>query len=360
MIFVFIQAARSVGDSPEKDVHVIEVIFKALAKYGKSRYGKKSDSLQVFTSFDEDDPLKKKEAERLIEYVDHFNNLFDFGQFESAAIHAANSPMGILRTYEVMIQFKQVEIEEGQMSPLLTFCEALMATASAAQSLTGAMSSECIRCALKEGRLDLATHWLAQEKLTYSIPLGDALRDHCKCSQMCTCTCLPMAQTVYAKVGAHHQVVACLCRQEKYSIMLDYATRHGEFSREDYKIILLRHPSPEVAMLMLSNPSSDEGPGLLTFPSVVGALLQDRQHDVLLNVLKQLSNSSSRNLSAVVKDSLLNEAKSDNMTTKKWLRVIDMCQEAGLFGISVEILAVLTIRDALNKASIAFSMDYIS
>jgi hypothetical protein len=59
-------------------------------------------------------------------------------------------------------------------------------------------------------------------------------------------------------------------------------------------------------------------------------------------------------------DALFNETKSDNMDTDRWLQVVDMCQEVGLLEIGVEILSMLTIRDALNKASIAFSMDYIS
>lgn len=358
---VAVEAAKSVVDNPDQDVHIIDVIFRELANYGKSKYGKKSDALQFFFSFDEDDPLKKKEAERLIEYVDHFNDLFDFGQFELAAMHAANSPMGILRTYETMIKFKQAEAKEGEESPLLIFCDALMATASAAQPLTGAMSSECIRCALREGRLDLATHWLAQEKLTYSIPLGDAFRDYCKCTQhSCTCTCLPLAQTVYMKIGAHHQVIACLCGQEKFSIMLNYARKHAKFTTEDYRAILLRNPSPELAKLMLSTPSSSRKIGILSFASVVGAFLDDSQHKMLLNVLQHLSQISPCDLSAVMSDALFNETKSDNMDTDRWLQVVNMCEEAGLLEIGVEILSMLTIRDALNKASIAFSMDYIS
>lgn len=357
---VAVEAARTVVDNPDQDVHVIDVIFRELANYGNSKYGKKSDSLQFFASFDEDDPLKKKEAELLIEYVDHFNNLFDFGQFELAAMHAANSPMGILRSYETMIKFKQAECKEGEVSPLLMFCDALMATASVAQPLTGAMSSECIRCALSDGRLDLATHWLAQEKLTFSIPLGDAFCNFCKCLKKCSCTCIPLAQTVYMKVGAHHQVVACLCRQGKFSIMLNYAQKHAKFTTEDFRSILLRNPSPELAKLMLSSPGTNGRVGLLSFASVVGAFLDDNKPEMLVNLLKHLSQSSSDGLSTVMTDALFNETRSDNMDSNRWLLVVDMCQESGLLGIGVEILSILTIREALNKASIAFSMDYIS
>ena len=306
-------------------------------------------------SFDEDDPLKKKEAERLIEYVDHFNDLFDFGQYQAAAIHAANSPKGILRSYETLIKFKQADTEEGMESPLLVFCDALMATASAAQPLTGAMSVECIRCALGEKRVDLATHWLAQGKLTYSIPLGDLLRDHCSCGARCSCTLLPLAQTVYMDVGAHHQVVSCLCRQGKFATMLEYSKKFGKFSPQHYRNILLRNPSAELAEVML-NRQDGSGKGLLGLSSVVKTLLDAGHEEILLTLVKNVSPQ----LAQLTQDVLFEEMTGHHMSTEKWFELINLCQEAGLLDAAIELLAGITIRDALNKASIAYSMDYIS
>lgn len=323
--------------------------------YGKTHYGKKSNILQAFVSFDEDDPLKKKEAERLIEYVDHFNDLFDFGQYQAAAIHAANSPKGILRSYETMIKFKQADTEEGMVLPLLIFCDALMATASAAQPLTGAMSVECIRCALGQNRVDLATHWLAQGKLTYSIPLGDLLRDQCNCGARCSCTLLPLAQTVYMDVGAHYQVVSCLCQQGKYATMLEYSRKCGKFSAQHYRNILLKNPSAELAELMLNGQDGSKK-SLLGFSSVVRTLLDAGHTDVLLTLIKNVS----QNLPMLIQDVLFEEMTGNHMSTEKWFEVINLCQEAGLVNVAVELLASITIRDALNKASIAYSMDYIS
>lgn len=350
----YFQASKSALNDTDKCKHLYEVVSQSLADYGKTRYSKQSKTLQAFISFDEDDPLKKKEAERLVEYVDHFNDLFDFGQFEAAAIHAANSPKGILRSYETLIKFKQADVEEGMASPLLIFCDALMATASAAEPLTGAMSVECIRCALRENRVDLATHWLAQGKLTYSIPLGDLLRDQCSCAKRCSCTLLPLAQAVYMDIGAHHQVVTCLCRQGKYAIMLDYSKEHGKFSVQHYRNILLRNPSAELAEMMLNIRGLNKK-SLLSFASVVGTLLDTGQKDLLLTVIK----SKSQNLSKLTQEVLF-ETTGDHMSTEKWFDVINMCQEAGLMNVAIELLAGLTIRDALNKASIACSMDYIS
>ncbi|XP_050807811.1 clathrin heavy chain linker domain-containing protein 1 isoform X7 [Gopherus flavomarginatus] len=54
----------------------------------------------------EHDPSKSKEAEDLLEYIERFNELFSYGQYEAAAVYAANCPRGILRNEETMMKFK--------------------------------------------------------------------------------------------------------------------------------------------------------------------------------------------------------------------------------------------------------------
>lgn len=58
------------------------------------------------TSFEDDDPSKEKEAEMMLEYIEKFNELFEDGMYEDAAIHAANSPKGILRTSATLAKFR--------------------------------------------------------------------------------------------------------------------------------------------------------------------------------------------------------------------------------------------------------------
>lgn len=53
---------------------------------------------------DNDDPAKEKDSE--LENIDKFNQLLQEQKFEEAAIHAANSPKGMLRTIETMNRFK--------------------------------------------------------------------------------------------------------------------------------------------------------------------------------------------------------------------------------------------------------------
>lgn len=71
---------------------------------GEKRDG--SPSAVATTSFEDDDPNKEKEAEMMLEYIEKFNELFEDGKYEEAAIHAANSPKGILRTSATLAKFR--------------------------------------------------------------------------------------------------------------------------------------------------------------------------------------------------------------------------------------------------------------
>lgn len=71
---------------------------------GEKRDG--SPSAVNTTSFEDDDPNKEKEAEMMLEYIEKFNELFEDGKYEEAAIHAANSPKGILRTSATLAKFR--------------------------------------------------------------------------------------------------------------------------------------------------------------------------------------------------------------------------------------------------------------
>ena len=51
---------------------------------------------------DDDDPGVEKEAELMLEYIEKFHELFNDGQYEKAAVHAANSPKGVLRNMETL------------------------------------------------------------------------------------------------------------------------------------------------------------------------------------------------------------------------------------------------------------------
>ena len=68
--------------------------------------GTTEDSMSHQTSNDDDDPNKENEAETMLEYIEKFTELIEDQYIEEAALHAANSPKGILRTQEILHRFK--------------------------------------------------------------------------------------------------------------------------------------------------------------------------------------------------------------------------------------------------------------
>ena len=75
------------------------------AAAGEQGDGATSETTQSST-FEDDDPNKEKEAEMMLEYIEKFNELFEDNKFEEAAIHAANSPKGILRSQATLAKFR--------------------------------------------------------------------------------------------------------------------------------------------------------------------------------------------------------------------------------------------------------------
>lgn len=61
--------------------------------------------------------------------------------------------------------FSDVKAHGNARSPLLAFCDAVMASVSAVGSRPNhKLSDECVECVLNENRLDLLAHWIAQDR----------------------------------------------------------------------------------------------------------------------------------------------------------------------------------------------------
>ena len=71
-------------------------------------------------------------------------------------------------------------------------------------------------------------------RLTCSEPLGHLLYNYTqgKNTEIVN-KCLPLAQAVYTKVGAHIQSAVCMCKQGRVRAMMEYA-HHAKFSKGTY------------------------------------------------------------------------------------------------------------------------------
>lgn len=58
------------------------------------------------TTAEEEDLQRENDTQALLDYIEKFNELLENKMYSEAAIHAANSIKGILRTPETMQRFK--------------------------------------------------------------------------------------------------------------------------------------------------------------------------------------------------------------------------------------------------------------
>ncbi|XP_020618814.1 clathrin heavy chain linker domain-containing protein 1-like [Orbicella faveolata] len=181
---------------------------------------------------EDDDPTKDREAEFILEYIENFFELFEAGKVEDAALLAAHSPKGVLRTMENLEKFKEYDAAHSGSCVLAKYWEALLATVA-----TGCMKPskwetiECVKCVLEKGRKDLLTHWMAQDQLTLSEEVGRLITDACRCPESCKCGLIGLAEVVFANVGASKEVLACFLRQGRFLRAMDFSKTSNTLTR---------------------------------------------------------------------------------------------------------------------------------
>ncbi|XP_052057904.1 clathrin heavy chain linker domain-containing protein 1-like [Mytilus californianus] len=298
------------------------------------------------TSFDDDDPSKEKEAEMMLEYIEKFNELFEDGMYEDAAIHAANSPKGILRTSATLAKFRDVKVHGNVRSPLLAFCDAVMASVSAVGSKPNhKLSDECVECVLNENRLDLLAHWIAQDRLSLNHQIGDRIVDHCNCQVPCKCSCQALAQNVYSKLHLYRQAVICMLKQGRVHTGMEYAKHKYPLSKQEYLELLRTCPS---LPLMHSLVEEDgEGTRILPLGVVILVLLENSHFDLVIRFMQDLQNTPSADDQ---NSSLFHSAMMDDVdtTAEQWDSLVKLLQDQGYEETSVKLLSSIHVLSAVK------------
>ncbi|XP_038075766.1 clathrin heavy chain linker domain-containing protein 1-like isoform X2 [Patiria miniata] len=266
-----------------------EAVIRALTRSNSMMSSRSGDVISSI--FDDDDPSKEREAEMLLEYIEHFNELFEEGKYKDAAMHAASSPKGILRNCETLSRFRAIHARTGKLPPLLVYCEALISSVPAVGSPPDAETSlECVKSALSEDRLDLVMHWLLQERLTCSEPLGHLLYNYTQGKGAGIISKgLPLAEAVYTLVEAHIQAAVCMCKQGKVQAMMDYAI-NAEFEKDMYMGVLVACPSIALAEVLIQ-PRGPPGKPTLSVGTVVFELLQTENYAIGVQLLDRVYRS---------------------------------------------------------------------
>ncbi|EPR59821.1 chain i, clathrin d6 coat with auxilin j-domain [Toxoplasma gondii TgCatPRC2] len=104
--------------------------------------------------------------------MQEFNQHFASGNFKTAARIAATLKSGVLRTAQVIQQFKSVPTQPGQTSAILVYFSTLLEY----DSLNAVESLELVRPVAVQGRKDFVEKWLREGKLECTEELGDVVR----------------------------------------------------------------------------------------------------------------------------------------------------------------------------------------
>ncbi|XP_053374865.1 clathrin heavy chain linker domain-containing protein 1-like isoform X2 [Mercenaria mercenaria] len=300
------------------------------------------------STFEDDDPNKEKEAEMMLEYIEKFNELFEDGKYEEAAIHAANSPKGILRTSATLAKFRDVKVRINGRTPLLMFCDALMPSAGSENARPDArLSLECVECALYENRLDLLSHWVAQKRLTFTEEMGHMIHNHCKCQIPCRCSAQAMAQNVFIKLKMYKEAIVCLLKQGRVRAGLDLARQRCDFTKEDYIDLLRSSPSIQLLHALVDRDNRGERP--LSIGCVIMNLMEENKFELALPFIQEMQHKPSKDEPHT---SAFHAAVLDDHETSvhDWNELVHILQDQGYGETAMGLLAAITVLQAMKNA----------
>ncbi|KAF9986069.1 hypothetical protein BGZ65_008891 [Modicella reniformis] len=192
-------------------------------------------------------------------YVQRFQQLFQNGEFGEAAKIAATSPRGILRTPQTIERFKQVHVQQGQISPVLQYFGILLEKGE----LNKHESLELARPVLAQKRTQLLEKWLKEDKLECSEELGDIVK------QQDT----NLALSVYLRANVPNKVIACFAETKQYPKIVLYAKKVGY--TPDYPLLLqhIMRMDPDSGTEFATLLANSEGGPLVDLEKVVDVFM---------------------------------------------------------------------------------------
>lgn len=210
-------------------------------------------------------------AEQL--YLAEFDRLMASQDVNGAAKLAAKAPQGILRNTQTIQRFQQIPAQPGQPQPVFQYFTTLLA----AGKLNATESIELARPVLQQGRANLLTKWLQDDKLECSEQVRKAASSPPHLSpppitnsnpppqlgDLLASTDLEMALSVYLRANVPEKAINCFAQRGEFDKLVAYAAKVG--FRCDYGMMLqqLMHQNPQGAVEFAKKLASAEGGPLI-------------------------------------------------------------------------------------------------
>ncbi|XP_035256933.1 clathrin heavy chain linker domain-containing protein 1-like isoform X2 [Anguilla anguilla] len=316
---VFLYEAFSSWENSERAVPLSEFLPSILEKISHFKV-RDADYHDVITRVsEEDDPSEDEESKLLSDYVERFTQLFEGGEYQAAALHAARAPRGILRNMETMDRFKAVGRYEGALPPALLYFQALMMAVPAGQRLPGeGLAVEGVRSALQNGCLEQAVHWVTQHRLTFSEALGDVLNAHAQEDAVAADSCLALAQVVYGACELHSKAAVCMSRRGFIHRAVEFIYSNKAFTKDDCLYVVRSCPS--VALLQALTQELQGRPAVLSLGWAARSLMDTQSEELVYQLLESMQGCGA----------LEQAVRGDRAyTAEGWSQIAGRCRETG-------------------------------
>ncbi|MEQ2159934.1 hypothetical protein GOODEAATRI_028303, partial [Goodea atripinnis] len=229
-----------------------------------------------------EEPTGVDESKLLSDHLDRFLELFEAAQYEAAALHAARSPGGVLRNSDTMEMFEGVHGPPASTPPALLFFWALLVTAATGNRVSGDVSLQGVSCALQHGDMQLITHAVTQNKLTFTEKLGDTLSEHAQKNPGAADLCLALATMIYEGCRIHQKTALSMCRRSLIHSAAEFMKQ--QLSAEECMWVL--SSSPSLSLLQLLTVSQRGQAAVLSVGGACASMLADpQQHRLALQLL---------------------------------------------------------------------------
>ncbi|XP_036359859.1 clathrin heavy chain linker domain-containing protein 1-like isoform X2 [Octopus sinensis] len=347
------EAALAYNDIRPPHWSVGDIVAHALRLSVDTTIGEKDNTLHaVATStvkvLQEQEPDDEKEAELMLENIEIFNEMFENLLYAEAAMHAAVCPKGILRTMATFQRFKDLPTVPGERpSPSFIFCKALLSTVEDENQIPDEqISLECIHCTLKEREFQLLFFWLSQKKLTITKAAGDLIREYCKCSMICSCGCLSLAEFIYTQLGLYREATFALIKQNRIVYGLYYAQSLADFDSSDYEAAFDAFPTLQFASSLVLNTDSQSNTikPLISFHRMLTLLIK-KDINLLRKFWRKITHTENTN-NPIVHDLIsLEEFPLD----ESWHDLVIKLDQLGEENVAVELQALIFSHGILNS-----------
>eukprot|EP00178_Gracilaria_changii_P011059 TRINITY_DN3179_c0_g1_i1.p1 TRINITY_DN3179_c0_g1~~TRINITY_DN3179_c0_g1_i1.p1 ORF type:complete len:1727 (-),score=283.16 TRINITY_DN3179_c0_g1_i1:8574-13754(-) len=179
-------------------------------------------------------------------FLEHFYELFEEGKYREAALVAADSPGGSLRTPDTIAKFKAVPADESGRSALIIYFQTLLERGKLNQVEAVELGMQLAA----KNSVNAMEKWIKEDKLECSEQLGDLIQPSNP----------NLALAVFIRAKAHAKVIQVLIQIGQVSKVAPYAQKVGLEVNATELVQMASQFSPQAA-LELANTLQQAGVG---------------------------------------------------------------------------------------------------